>query len=132
MLDELRSVVSQVDTASALLRLKNQGAAFSRAYYEFAMLKNISMTHPIVWAEWQRLDKLAGSVQGIMSVLNSRLDTVNGFAEAMFGEQLNLLMGDFLNAYILSSIATLKFITENLVNFNKSIVLPTLQKANPQ
>ena len=132
MLNELRAIVAEVDTGSALLRLKAQGAAFSRAYYEFAMLKNVSMTHPIVWAEWQRLDKLAGSVQGIMQALNSRLDTANSFAEAIFGDQLNLLMGDFLNAYILSSIGTLKFITESLTAFNKSIVLPTLQKGNSQ
>lgn len=132
MLDALQAVVSRVDTSSALARLKAQGAAFSAAYYEFAMLKTVSMTHPIVWNEWQRLDKLAGSVQGIMGALNSGLDRANGFYEAMFGDQLTNLMGDFMNAYILSSIGTLKYVTQQLVNFNRSIVLPTLKPGNPQ
>ena len=133
MLDMLHAVVSKVDTGTALARLKVQGQAFSRAYYEFAMLKDLSLTHPIVWSEWQRLNALAVSMRGIVGTINAGLDSVNGFAGAIFGNDLLPdITSDFLNAYILSSIAALKFATDSLTRFNRSIHLPVMKTGTAQ
>ena len=128
----LQAVVSRVDTTSALTRLKSQGQSFAGAYYEFALLKQLAMTHPAVWQEWQRLNRQAHAVKGIVEVINQNLDRANQFATSIFGEQLPDIAGDFLNGYILSSIGTLHYVTTALKNFNRSIALPITPKENAQ
>jgi hypothetical protein len=123
----LQAVVSRVDTTSALTRLKAQGQAFAGAYYEFALLKPLAVTHPVVWQEWQRLNRQAQAVKGIVEVINQNLDRANQFASSIFGEDLPDVAGDFLNGYILSSIGTLHYVTTALKNFNRSIALPEKQ-----
>ena len=128
----LQAVVSRVDTGSALTRLKAQGAAFAQAYYEFALLKSLAATHPLAWQEWSRLNRQAEAVKGIVEVINQNLDRANNFAVSIFGDQIPDIAGDFLNAYILSSIATLHYVTSALKNFNRSIALPLTPKENAQ
>lgn len=128
----LQAVVSRVDTTSALTRLKSQGQSFAGAYYEFALLKQLAMTHPVVWQEWQQLNRQAQAVKGIVEVINQNLDRANQFAASIFGEDLPALGSDFLNGYILSSIGTLHYVTTALKNFNRSIALPITPKENAQ
>lgn len=132
MLASLRSVVENVETNSALDRLRAQGQEFSRAYYEFVLLKDLAYTHSIVRKEWDRLNKMANFAKTNIGLLNSKIDSINSFSRSVFGEDLSSIGGDFLNAYILCSISPLKFVTQSLSNFNRSIILPSLKSATMQ
>jgi hypothetical protein len=128
----LQGLLNNVNTTSALGRLKLSGQEFSRAYAEFYLLKDLATTHPVVMAEWNRLYVMSSSVRNVVTALNGNLDTANAFTEGVFGFPLSDLAGDYLNAYILSSLATLKFLTSELMKFNRSIILPMMKTGTAQ
>ncbi|MHB8071866.1 MAG: hypothetical protein ACYDHF_07980 [Candidatus Cryosericum sp.] len=132
MLGLVQNLLSNVDTTGAIARLKIAGQDFSRAYAEFYLLKDLATTHPVVMQEWNRLYVMSSSVRNVVQALNGKLDTANSFTEAIFGYPLSEIAGDYLNAYVLSSIGTLKFLTVELNKFNRSIILPLSKTGTAQ
>ena len=130
MLDAIKKVVALSDTDSGMARLKLQAQEFSRAYAEFQLLRKIAETNPIVNAQWQKLNKMSFLVKNTISDVNYKLDVFNNASHIVFGSDILSNMSDFVNAYILSSIATLKFATNSLVKFNRSIILPKYDDKN--
>jgi hypothetical protein len=118
-----RRILSDMDTTQAVTRLKDQAQKFSVVYKEFYRRKELAAHHPITWRRWMQLTEMSDYMYRTMSVMNRNFDTANDFSEAVFGSPLSSFMGGLLNGYIVSSIASLKFLTNALAEYNRYVPL---------